>query len=190
MWSENLLFAVWDPNADVAMWLHLGTVPGQVDDVGGPGARDAPGSRRRAVAARLSPHRTGATSGRTRPGVPSARAVAAVARELRRLRAPHARGGDAGRASAATDRRKPFAVDLDIECVTPGMGRAHGEPARVGCRRHGEPELGQRALRAARARHGHRHARDRRACRSSGTAGATTRAGRATRPRSTAGVAT
>ena len=29
MWSENLLFAVWDPDADVAMWLHLGTVPGK-----------------------------------------------------------------------------------------------------------------------------------------------------------------
>ena len=29
MWSENLLFAVWDPKADVAMWLHLGTVPGK-----------------------------------------------------------------------------------------------------------------------------------------------------------------
>ena len=29
MWSENLLFAVWDPRADLAMWLHLGTVPGK-----------------------------------------------------------------------------------------------------------------------------------------------------------------
>jgi len=29
MWSENLLFALWDPDADVAMWLHLGTVPGK-----------------------------------------------------------------------------------------------------------------------------------------------------------------
>src|SRR5262245_26746292 len=29
MRSENLLFAVYDPNADVAMWLHLGTVPGK-----------------------------------------------------------------------------------------------------------------------------------------------------------------
>jgi hypothetical protein len=29
MWSENLLFAVYDPDADVAMWLHLGTVPGK-----------------------------------------------------------------------------------------------------------------------------------------------------------------
>ncbi|MEX0665805.1 MAG: 6-phosphofructokinase [Acidimicrobiia bacterium] len=29
MWSENLLFALWDPHADVAMWLHLGTVPGK-----------------------------------------------------------------------------------------------------------------------------------------------------------------
>src|SRR5215468_5491794 len=29
MWSENLLFAVCDPNADLAMWLHLGTVPGK-----------------------------------------------------------------------------------------------------------------------------------------------------------------
>jgi len=28
MWSENLLFALYDPTADVAMWLHLGTVPG------------------------------------------------------------------------------------------------------------------------------------------------------------------
>jgi hypothetical protein len=26
-WSENLLFALYDPEADVAMWLHLGTVP-------------------------------------------------------------------------------------------------------------------------------------------------------------------
>jgi len=29
MWSENLLFAVYDPDADLAMWLHLGTVPGK-----------------------------------------------------------------------------------------------------------------------------------------------------------------
>jgi len=29
MWSENLLFAVWDPVADLALWLHLGTVPGK-----------------------------------------------------------------------------------------------------------------------------------------------------------------
>ncbi|MCU1456391.1 MAG: hypothetical protein JWL73_483 [Actinomycetia bacterium] len=28
MWSENLLFALYDPNADIGMWLHLGTVPG------------------------------------------------------------------------------------------------------------------------------------------------------------------
>ena len=28
-WSENLLFAVYDPDADVTMWLHLGTVPGK-----------------------------------------------------------------------------------------------------------------------------------------------------------------
>src|SRR5262249_35159013 len=28
MWSENLLFALYDPDADLAMWLHLGTVPG------------------------------------------------------------------------------------------------------------------------------------------------------------------
>ena len=61
-----------------------------------------------------------------------------------------------------------------------GMGRAHREPARVGCRRHGEPELGQRALRAARARHRHGHARRPAACRSRATAGATTRADRAT----------
>ena len=29
MRSENLLFAVYDPNADLGMWLHLGTVPGK-----------------------------------------------------------------------------------------------------------------------------------------------------------------
>jgi hypothetical protein len=29
MWSENLLFALWDPAADIAMWLHLGTVAGK-----------------------------------------------------------------------------------------------------------------------------------------------------------------
>ena len=29
MWSENFLFALYDRNADVAMWLHLGTVPGK-----------------------------------------------------------------------------------------------------------------------------------------------------------------
>lgn len=29
MWSENLLFAMYDPTADLAMWLHLGTVPGK-----------------------------------------------------------------------------------------------------------------------------------------------------------------
>jgi hypothetical protein len=29
MWSEKLLFAVWDSDPDVAMWLHLGTVPGK-----------------------------------------------------------------------------------------------------------------------------------------------------------------
>ncbi len=26
-WSENLLFTLYDPDADMAMWLHLGTVP-------------------------------------------------------------------------------------------------------------------------------------------------------------------
>jgi hypothetical protein len=26
-WSENLLFAIYDPRADVGLWLHLGTVP-------------------------------------------------------------------------------------------------------------------------------------------------------------------
>ena len=29
MWSENLLFALYDPDADIGMWLHLGTVPGK-----------------------------------------------------------------------------------------------------------------------------------------------------------------
>ena len=29
MWSENLLFAVYDPDADIGMWLHLGTVAGK-----------------------------------------------------------------------------------------------------------------------------------------------------------------
>jgi hypothetical protein len=28
-WSENLLFAVYDPTVDIGMWLHLGTVPGK-----------------------------------------------------------------------------------------------------------------------------------------------------------------
>jgi hypothetical protein len=28
MWSENLLFALYDQNVDIGMWLHLGTVPG------------------------------------------------------------------------------------------------------------------------------------------------------------------
>ena len=28
-WSENLLFAVYDPKVDIGMWLHLGTVPGK-----------------------------------------------------------------------------------------------------------------------------------------------------------------
>ena len=26
-WSENFLFTLYDPDADLAMWLHLGTVP-------------------------------------------------------------------------------------------------------------------------------------------------------------------
>lgn len=26
-WSENLLFALYDPNCDIGLWLHLGTVP-------------------------------------------------------------------------------------------------------------------------------------------------------------------
>src|SRR5579863_7744522 len=26
-WSENLLFAIYDPTSDVGLWLHLGTVP-------------------------------------------------------------------------------------------------------------------------------------------------------------------
>src|SRR5690606_38742164 len=26
-WSENLLFAMYDPTSDVGLWLHLGTVP-------------------------------------------------------------------------------------------------------------------------------------------------------------------
>jgi hypothetical protein len=28
-WSENLLFAIYDPSSGIAMWLHLGTVPGK-----------------------------------------------------------------------------------------------------------------------------------------------------------------
>src|SRR5262245_13279891 len=123
----------------------------EVDDVGGPGAREPPAPRRRALAASLPPHGTGTAAGRTRPRVPAARAVAPLARGLRRLRAPHPGEGDAGRRGprrthAALHRRPRDRMRH------PGVGRAHRERTRVRLGRHGEPEVGQRALRAARAR--------------------------------------
>lgn len=118
MWSENLLFAVWDPDADVAMWLHLGTVPGNWtmwED--------------RVLV--MLPGHDGALSLRAYHHTAAERRPAGPGLEFRQ-REPWRRwqvNFDGFGLHTAEDEMlagisrdgpaQPFAADLDIECVTP-----------------------------------------------------------------------
>lgn len=118
LWSENLLFALWDPDADVAMWLHLGTVPGKWtmwED--------------RVLV--MLPGRDGALSLRGYHHTAPERRPAGPGLEFRQLE-PWRRwhlsfdgfglhtSEDEMLAGVARDGpTQPFAADLDVECVTP-----------------------------------------------------------------------
>lgn len=117
-WSENLLFAVYDPNADVAMWLHLGTVPG----------RWTMWEDRVLV---MLPGEEGALSLRAYHHTAPERRPAAAGLEFRQ-RLPWRRWHvsfdgfglhtPVAEMLAGTTRDgpgKPFAAELDIECLTP-----------------------------------------------------------------------
>ena len=132
MWSENLLFAVWDPDADVAMWLHLGTVPGKWtmwED--------------RVLV--MLPRPEGALSLRGYHHTAPERRPAGPGLEFRQRepwRRWHVTFDGVGLhtpeeemlAGVSRDGPgQPFAVDLEIDVRHSGMGRAHREPARVGC---------------------------------------------------------
>jgi hypothetical protein len=118
MWSENLLFAIYDPNSDLAMWLHLGTVPGNWtmwED--------------RVLV--MLPRGRGALSLRAYHHTAPERRPAGPGLEFRQ-REPWRRWQvrfdgfglhttqDEMLAGVAPDGpTQPFAVDLDIDCVTP-----------------------------------------------------------------------
>lgn len=118
MWSENLLFALYDPDADVAMWLHLGTVPGKWtmwED--------------RVLV--LQPGQEGALSLRGYHHTATERRPAGPGLEFRQ-REPwkrwqvsfdgfglHTPEADMLAGVAKDGPGRPFAVDLDVECVTP-----------------------------------------------------------------------
>ena len=118
MWSENLLFALYDPDADLAMWLHLGTVPGKWtmwED--------------RVLV--MLPRREGALSLRAYHHTAPERRPAGPGLEFRQ-REPWRRWRvtfdgfalhtpeDEMLAGVARDGpTRPFAADLEIECVTP-----------------------------------------------------------------------
>lgn len=118
LWSENLLFALYDPDADVAMWLHLGTVPGKwtmwEDRV-----------------LLMLPGHDGALSLRSYHHTAPERRPAGAGLEFRQ-REPWRRWHvsfdgvglhtpeDEMLAGVARDGEgQPFSVDLDVECVTP-----------------------------------------------------------------------
>ena len=118
MWSENLLFAIYDPSADLAMWLHLGTVPGKWtmwED--------------RVLV--MLPGRDGALSLRAYHHTAPERRPAGPGLEFRQ-REPwrrwhvsfdgfglHTPEAEMLAGVSRDGPTQPFAVDLDIECVTP-----------------------------------------------------------------------
>jgi len=118
MWSENLLFAIYDPTADLAMWLHLGTVAG----------RWTMWEDRVLV---TLPRREGALSLRAYAHTAPERRPAGPGLEFRQLEpwrrwrvsfdgfglfTPH----DEMLEHVTRDGPgRPFSVDLEIECVTP-----------------------------------------------------------------------
>lgn len=118
MWSENLLFALYDHDADIGMWLHLGTVPGKwtmwEDRVlvmlpGHDGALSLKGYHH--------------TAPERRPAGPGLEF-----RQVEPWRRWHVTFDGFGLYTSEEDMlegtgrdgpTRPFAVDLDIECVTP-----------------------------------------------------------------------
>ncbi|OHV32239.1 MULTISPECIES: hypothetical protein [Pseudofrankia] len=118
MWSENLLFAVYDPTSGVTLWLHLGTVPGKWtmwED--------------RVLA--LLPGHDGALSLRGYHHTAPERRPAGPGLEFRQ-REPwrrwqvtfdgaglHTPEAEMLAGVARDGWTKPLAVDLEVECVTP-----------------------------------------------------------------------
>jgi hypothetical protein len=117
-WSENLLFALWDPDVDVSMWLHLGTVPDKWtmwEDRVIVGLPDGGG----ALSLRGYHH----TAPERRPAGPGLEF-----RQIEPWRRWHVSFDGFGLHTPEPDMLagpardgpgKPFAVDLDVECVTP-----------------------------------------------------------------------
>jgi hypothetical protein len=117
-WSENLLFALYDPEADIGMWLHLGTVPNKWtmwED--------------RVLV--MLPGHDGALSLRAYHHTAPERRPAGPGLEFRQ-REPWRRWHvsfdgfglytpeqDLLRGTARDGATKPFTVELDVECVTP-----------------------------------------------------------------------
>jgi hypothetical protein len=130
-WSENLLFAIYDPTSDVGLWLHLGTVPNdwtmwhEMNYVFLPGDEG--------VLSMWSYHRT----------APDRRPAGAglefrCIEPFRRWRVSFDGFGlytsnremQAGLARVGSNRR--FVVDLDIESVTPAWDAHTGATAETG----------------------------------------------------------
>ena len=137
MWSENLLFTLYDPDADVAMWLHLGTVPGKrtmwedralVMLPGNEGVlslrayhHTAP-ERRPAVWTRVQADRAGAA------GHVSFDGFGLYTSESEMLSGVSRDGPG-----------KPLSADLDIELLTPAWDARTAASLEIGGRRHGQP---------------------------------------------------
>ena len=117
-WSENLLFAIYDPTSDVALWLHLGTVPNDWGMWHEMCYASLPGDD--GVLSMWSYHRT---APERRPG--GANSSFRCIEPFRRWRVEFDGFGlhttnadmDAGLARVGPNRR--FVVDLDIEAITP-----------------------------------------------------------------------
>jgi hypothetical protein len=130
-WSENLLFAVYDPDSDVGLWLHLGTVPNDWTMWHEMNYAVLPGDE--GILSMWSFHRTA-------PG----RRPAGAGLEFRCIepfRRWHVsfdgfglhtsnRDMQAGLARVGLNRR--FVVDLDIESVTPAWDAHTGATAETG----------------------------------------------------------
>jgi hypothetical protein len=117
-WSENLLFAIYDPTSDVALWLHLGTVPNDWGLWHEMNYAYLPGDD--GVLSMWSYHRT---APERRPG--GANSEFRCIEPFRRWHVAfdgyglHTSNADMQSGLARVGPNRRFVVDLDIEFVTP-----------------------------------------------------------------------
>ena len=132
-WSENLLFAVYDPDADVTMWLHLGTVPGKWTMWEDRVLVMLPGEE--GVLSLRAYHHTAPERRPARPGVEFRQNT-----PWRRWQVSfdgfglHTRVAEMLTGTTRDGPGKPFSAELEIECLTPAWDArtaASLEPVRV-----------------------------------------------------------